>query len=65
MMLKQQIKRTLKSRYGSVESGLNPFSVEAGINRWSLKRYLTERGAGINSRTLEKLQAALYRLDRK
>lgn len=64
-MLKQHIKTTLRSRYGSIEKGLNPFAVEAGINRWSLKRYLSERGAGINSRTLEKLQAALYRLDRK
>jgi hypothetical protein len=64
-MLKQQIKRTLKSRYGSVDRGLNPFAVEAGVNRWSLKRYLTERDAGINSRTLVKLQAALYRHGRK
>jgi hypothetical protein len=64
-MLKQQLKRTLKSRYGSVERGLNPFSMEAGINRWSLKRYLFERDAGINSRTLEKLQAALYRMERR
>jgi hypothetical protein len=64
-MHKHQVKRTLKSRYGSVERGLNPFAVEAGINRWSLKRWLDEPQAGISTRTLEKVQAALFRLQQK
>jgi hypothetical protein len=64
-MFKQQVKRALKSRYGSVDRGLNPFAVEAGVNRWSLKRWLHEPQAGISTRTLEKLQAAMFRLEQK
>jgi hypothetical protein len=64
-MFKNQVRRTLKHRYGSIERGLNPFAVEAGVNRWSIKRWLNEPQAGISTRTLEKLQAAMFRLEQK
>lgn len=64
-MFKNQVKRTLKSHYGSVERGLNPFAVKAGINRWTLKRYLYEPGAGISTRSLEKVLATLYMMEQK
>jgi hypothetical protein len=64
-MFKNQVRRTLKSHYGSVERGLNPFAVKAGVNRWSLKRWLNEPQAGITTRSLEKVLATMYMMEQK
>lgn len=57
-MTKQQVAKFLNDFNVKVDDLAN----QAGVPRWSLRRWLSIKGAGVNLRTANKLELAMLRI---
>ena len=61
MITKPHIKDFLKKHHLTADQ----LSQAAGIGRWSLRRYLQDKNAGINLKTADNLELAMTRIERE